>query len=319
MGTEGLMIRPIQNNFVQNTGSKKQNLQSDLECPKAPVAQATKDELTKETLAVLSPIVPFRRMSALPDEINNGNYAKATGLAALMALNIPEDTRDLKAAANQLLKKPLPIELSKDFYKNYQTPFSFFRGTFLEPIVNKMGKLGVKLHEWDKPLESTKFGEYLANKFNFEITDFSETGRVVNRISPDPNNIGKTYIDKVAVDAFKVEGKPFGKLLGNALLRIPRLSVFVLGALEIPAIYKAFSKPDNTKDKLIDGSAQIVKSGINTSTMLAGIGVFGALLKGKGAVGSLVGMGIGSVAGAYASKQIGNRIDSVSNKIKEFI
>jgi hypothetical protein len=123
-----------------------------------------KREARRVVFSALSPIVPVRRLSSLPDNIEDGNYERAAGLLALAAVNLPEDTRDLKSACKQIFKGELP----KYDFKNYQTPFSFFRGTALEPVVNKMGKLGVKLLSFDKTLYSTKFGKFLRQKLNID-------------------------------------------------------------------------------------------------------------------------------------------------------
>jgi len=275
-------------------------------------ANISSGEKLHTTMEVLSPIVPMRRMACLPDEINQGHYAKAAGLATLMAINLPEDTRDLKAATKQIFAKKIP-----QHYKVAQVPFSFFRGTFLEPIVNKLGKLGVKLHQMDKTLYDTKFGQYLAKKVGFEYVDDIETGRKINRVFQDNNN--KISCTKVEVLARQLEGKPFGKLIGNSLLRIPVLSTYLMAGLELPTIYKAFSNPQKSEDKAICGTAQIVKSSVNLATITAAVSIFGALLKGKGAVGSLTGMAIGSVVGAHGSKLAGEKIDDAACKFKTWI
>jgi len=286
------MVLPIQNNSVYNTNCEKLHT----------------------TMEVLSPIVPMRRMCGLPDEINQGHYAKAAGLAALSAINLPEDTRDLKAATKQLLKKEIP-----EHYKVAQVPFSTFRGTFLEPVVNKLGKFGVKLHQMDIPLEDSRFGNYLIEKLGGEISGTVGTKRFVKKISPDYDDLTKTVVKDVEVVALQYEGKPFGKLVANTLLRIPVLSTYIMAGLELPAIYKAFANPKNPEDKAICGTAQIAKSAVNLTTITAAVGVFGALLKGKGAVGSLVGMALGSVAGAYAAKQVDQKIDDTACKVKTLI
>jgi len=270
-----------------------------------------KIHVNKDALKVFSPIVPVRRLSGLPDEINQGHYAKAAGLAAITAINIPEDTRDLKSAAKQLLTKEYA-----EHYKVAQVPFSFFRGTCLEPIVNKLGKFGVKLHEWDVPLESTRFGDYVKDKLNISTSGFIPTGRTVPVSTLD--EAGKVVLEDVEVFAMQMEGKPFGKLVGNTLLRMPVISTCVMAGLELPSIYNAFSEPEKTQDKIVNGTAQIAKSSVNIAAISTAIGVFGALLKGKGPIGSLVGMGLGSVAGAYLSKQTAEKIDFGANKVKAF-
>ena len=57
----------------------------------------------------------------------------------------------------------------------------------------------------------------------------------------------------------------------------------------------------------------MVKSGIYVTSILANIGMFGALLGGFGPVGSLVGMGMGSVAGSKISQKINKIIDNKIN------
>ena len=311
------MIEIIQNNLPQNTGVPKQNQPANFNDLKTQVnrldnAACKNNKLTKEVLSVLSPIVPVRRISSLPDNIKDGNYTRAAGLVGLMTINLPEDTRDLAGAWKQFKTGEIP-----SYYKDFQAPFSFFRGTFLEPLVNKMGKLGVKLHKADVPLYDTKFGELCQKVFKYDLSlDEIPTNRFVPKIVQDES--GKTVIKSFEVYAKKVEGSALGKTVGNALLRIPYISALVLGAMEIPAIFKAFKKPAaSTKDRTINGGTQILKSSVNVSAILAGIGMFGYLLKGRGGpIGSLVGMGLGSIAGAYASKEIGNNLDSISNRLK---
>lgn len=303
------MIESIQNNFPQNVAVPKQN---NFECLKTEINRLDNAACIKEAFAALSPIIPVRRLSSLPDNIKDGNYARATGLVGLMALNLPEDTRDLKSAAKQIFKGELP----KYDYKSCQTPFSFFRGTALEPVVNKMGKVGAKLHEWDKTLYDTKFGDFCKKIFKYDIDFLNPEGtkRFVPQVKIDES--GKIILEEIEVMASKVEGNALGKLVGNTLLRIPLISTFILGALEVPSIIKAFSKPKKSKDKAINGCTQIAKSGANVSAILTGIGIFGALLKNRGPVGSLVGMGLGSIAGTSVSKEIGNKLDSLSEKCK---
>jgi len=234
------------------------------------------------------------------------------GLAAITAINIPEDTRDLKSAAKQLLTKEYA-----EHYKVAQVPFSFFRGTFLEPLVNKLGKFGVKLHEWDVPLYETKIGEFFENKLGFEVESFKGTKRFVPQIILD--EYGNPFKKDIEVFAYKLEGNSFGKLVGNTLLRMPVISTCVMAGLELPSIYNAFNEPEKTQDKVINGTAQIVKSFVNVAAISTAIGVFGALLKGKGPIGSLVGMGLGSIAGAYLSKQVAEKIDFGTNKVKAIL
>jgi hypothetical protein len=288
-----------------------------------------KHQTRQMIFAALSPIVPVRRLSSLPDNVEDGNYQRAAGLIALAVVNLPEDTRDIIAATRQIASKILPRNIkviiakkNKALYKkfvwykprydckNYQAPFSFFRGTVLEPIVNKMGKIGVKLYLIDKTLYKTKFGEFLGKIFKFETTDIELTKRFVPKVVFD-DATGKYVIENIEVKALRVEGKAFSKLVGRALLRIPVISVFILAALEIPSIIKSIHKSETAKVKSINGAVQILKSGINVVSILSGIGLTGAFLARKGPAGSLIGMGIGSVAGSYVSKFAADKIDDL--------
>jgi len=262
-------------------------------------------------MAVLSPIVPVRRISSLPDNIDDGNYERAAGLVALAIVNLPEDTRDLKDAAKQIFKGELP---NYD-YKNCQAPFSFFRGTALEPIVNKMGKVGILLHKGDIPLSETKFGQFLIRKLNIDINPFNAetTGRKVPQVGINPET-GKTIIGEIDVLAYKVEGKSFSKLVGRSLLRIPVISVIALSLLELPTIIKKINDGNDLTNKINEGIIQTVKASINVSSILTGIGIVGALFARKGPAFSLLGMGIGSVAGACTSKTVQKGIDKLTDE-----
>ncbi len=266
---------------------------------------------TKIVFSALSPIIPLRRISSVPDNMDEGNYAKAAGLLGLMAVNLPEDTRDLKDAYKQVFKGKLPAY----DYKNCQTEFSFFRGTILEPIVNKMGKVGVYLHKADVPLSETKFGKSLITQFNIDINPFDVeiTGRKVPQVSINPET-GKCIIGEVEVLAYKAEGKAISKLIGRALLRIPVISAFALGLLELPNIVKKINNADNLNNKAKEGALQTLKSSVNVASILAGIGLVGALFARKGPAYSLLGMGAGSVMGIYTSKTIQKEIDKLNSK-----
>ena len=261
---------------------------------------------TKTVFSALSPIIPIRRISSVPDNIDDGNYAKAAGLLGLMAVNLPEDTRDLKDAYKQVFKGKLP---SYD-YKNCQAPFSFFRGTALEPIVNKMGKVGVYLHKADVPLNETKFGNFLENHFKFNLNELNSepTNRFVPKVTTDES--GKSIIREVEVFALKVEGKSLSRLIGRALLRIPVISVFALGILELPNIIKKVNNVHNINDKAKEGAVQTLKSSVNVASIIVGIGLVGAMFARKGPAYSLLGMGIGSVAGVYSSKEAQKKLNN---------
>lgn len=291
-------------------------------------------EKIQETLAALSPVIPFRRISSLPDKIESKDYIGGAGLSVIALLLLPEDLRDVRDAFKQILYKILPkniklriVKSNKNLYrkyfkfkplynlKEYQTPFSFIRGSFLEKYVNKMvNKYGYKIHEWDKPLIETKLGKKIKDLLKVSVAKRIKTGRKVPKIEFDNKN-KKYFLDKkVPVKAEKLKGSFIGKLICRALQRTTLFGTLALCGICLPSIVKAFNKPENTRDKIINGSKQTLKSAVSITSVLSGIGLGGALLAtlGLGAVGSVVGMGLGSVIGAYFSSRINKNIKTES-------
>lgn len=256
--------------------------------------------------SALKTIAPIRRFTSVSDNINNSDYLKAAGLLGIAVVNVPEDTRDLKNALADVIKKEKP---GYD-YKNYQSEFSFIRGTLLEPVLNKMGEIGAKIHELDTSLYHTKFGEYICKKFNIGPESSLETGRVTQKIVKDES--GQAIIKDCKALAYKVEGGAFSRVAGRALLRTPVLGLLVLGALEVPDIAKAYIEPKDSKTKLVKGTTQLAKSAVNLTTVTACVGTAGAILARKGHFGSLAGIGIGAIAGMGVSKLAQNEIDKFS-------
>lgn len=280
-------------------------------------------EKIQETLAALSPVIPFRRISSLPDKIESKDYIGGAGLAAIALLLLPEDLRDVRDAGKQILHKILPKNIklriaksNKNLYrkyfkfkplynlKEYQTPFSFIRGSFLQPIVNKLGKFGSLIHDWDKPLIETRLGNKIKDLLNVKLVDRKFTGRRVPKLEIKNNSYSINQKSKVF--AQKLKGTFIGKLICRALQRTTLFGTLALCGICLPSIIKAFNKPENTKDKIINGSKQTLKSAVSITSVLSGIGLGGALLAtlGLGAIGSVVGMGLGSVIGAYVSNKI---------------
>lgn len=275
-----------------NNNSAKKDVKTTIKENKGLLAMA---------FTALSPVIPFRRISSAPDKIENGDYKGLAGLLAVAGIMLPEDLRDMKDAFNQLFRGKLPDPKLKE----YQTPFSFIRGTLLQPVVNKMGKLGYYIHESDKTLFDTGLGKKIMNKLNVKEIDEKETGRTVKKIVEKD---GKYIVDDVAVVAKKLEGSGFGRLIGRAMQRTTLFSIAALSLICVPSIINAFKKGNTTEEKVISGGKQTVKSAISVSSVTAGIGFFGALLARRGPAGSVIGMGIGSVVGALFSKKINNNI-----------
>lgn len=290
----------------------KNNLQANIN--RLDNAALKKKEITKAAFSTLSPIIPFRRISSMPDNIQDGNYLRAVGLGTIALIMIPEDARDVRDGYKQIVRDKMPLY----DYKNCQTEFSFFRGTALQSIVNRLGKLGVKLHELDKSLYRTKFGEIIRKTLRIEDIDEYESekiGRSIPKIKLNKKT-NTTFIDEIEVQAHRLNGISFGKHIEAALLRTPVISLLALCLLETPAIVKSVNGQD-IKEKIKNSSRQMLKSFVYVFSMTAGIAIGGAYFNRKKAyAGSLFGMGLGSVIGGYVSKFAQDKIDAFGTKKK---
>ncbi|MDD3150146.1 MAG: hypothetical protein PHV68_04865 [Candidatus Gastranaerophilales bacterium] len=264
-------------------------------------------ESTEVLFKSLSPIAPVRRISSLPDKLENHDYLSALGLSSLALVNLPEDLRDIKGAINQIRSKIDKNFIYDPLYnrKTHQHSFSFFRGTMLdEPLQKQIDKGNIfaeKLDKLDrKTIYETKLGEKIQNFFGIEANYDNIT--VVDGIK---NAAGKK------ARAYEFTAKKLGgEITARAIKRIPLLSVIALGILELPKIFKSHNKGDNIADKVKETGKQTLKSGINVTSVLTGIGYGGAIgAKHGGAVGSLIGMGAGAVFGSEVSKKIQDLID----------
>jgi len=261
-------------------------------------------ENAQTAFSALSPVIPLRRISSVPDNIDDGDYARAAGLVAVAGVMLPEDVRDMKDAWNQIVHKKLP---NYD-YKNSQAPFRFIRGTYAESPVNKLGKFGYYAHECDKSFAETNFGKKLKQFLDVSLGQPEDTGRSVPRVF----KYGEDYFRGLEmVSAEKLDGHFFGKLLYRAMQRTTVIGAVILSALWIPSIIKAFNKPKNTEDKFVNAGKQTFKASVNVASVLAGIGILGALGARKGPAGSVIGMGIGAVTGTYLSDKINKNIKTL--------
>ncbi|MDD3013321.1 MAG: hypothetical protein PHC34_06415 [Candidatus Gastranaerophilales bacterium] len=286
-------------------------------------------DLTKTVFSSLGFVIPIRRISSVPDKLDDKDYIGTTGALAVAGFLLPEDLRDTRDGARQIIHKILPKSFQEKIkgrfpkffdnfinyapkysHKEFQTPFSFLRGSFLEPLVNKMtNKYGYNLHEWDKPLLETKLGKRIMNLLKVEEVSKKSAERTVKKVIEFE---GKYIVDDVEVKAIKLEGSAIGKLICRTLQRTTKYGTITLSAICLPSIINAFNKPKNIKNKLINGSKQILKSIISVVLTLSGIGLVGALLSPLGPAGSVAGMAIGSVIGAYVSTKINMNIKSKS-------
>lgn len=260
---------------------------------------------------VVNSVAPARRIAGIPDMLKNGDTIGAVGIAALTLVNLPEDCRDLKAAYNHsacaLARKTIPKPYD---YKKFQHDFSFFRGTLLHEVFKRIksqkGKRIVnKIYGADITLYNTKFGKWLQ-----KILGISNGNPVTSAVKDLHGNMLPVREIIVKKDFLGLK-----ELTGRALKRTTVLGLGFMGLLELPKIIKSLKKGDNSKDKAKSTAFQCGKSALNVLSVSAGMGYLGALgAKHFGALGSLVGMGLGVIAGAAASSGIQKELSNIYNK-----
>lgn len=277
-------------------------------------------ELTHAAFAAFSPIVPLRRISSIPDNIEDKNYERAAGILGLMIFNLPEDCRDMRNSIKQIsdivlpektknsIQKQFPkiyetfVEYKKPYdYTKFQHSFSFFKGTWFEPLLKLPGKLGKQISDTlycsDKTLYSSKVGKCFRKLLKISEGADSPTGIF---------DIKGREIFAKSIEG----GNELTRLIGRSMLRIPVLGIYVLSLLELPAIIKSLKKGETVIEKAGSVSKQTAKSTIFVTAMSSGMGIFGALgFKKFGATGSLIGMGIGSIIGGLISQKAGEVIE----------
>jgi hypothetical protein len=200
----------------------------------------TNKDTIKNVFSAFSPIVPVRRVSSVPDKIDNRDYAGTAGIVAVAGILLPEDLRDTRDATRQIIKGELP----KYNYKEFQTPFSFIRGSFLESPINKMtNKWSYYLHELDKSFLDTKLGKRIQNLLKVEYAGKEFTGRIVPQTIKDEAT-GKYFKQNKKVFAKKLEGSRVGKLICRALQRTTVYGTLSLFTICIPSIVKTFNRPE---------------------------------------------------------------------------
>ena len=276
-------VNPI---MYQNQTDKLPQIRRDYEGVKSSVDKDGK-------MSSIFDIIPtFRRVERVPDKVEHSDYVPAAGLAALAVLNAPEDWRDMKSAYAQIKASAQGKKFTPSYdYRSAQHPFSFFRGTLLHKFVNPKTSPCPKFAKWllknDKTLWNTKFGKLVTKKYNIDEKFIDTTIKNVTHTEQNPNFI--------KAKSFKTPSS-FGELTARAMTRTTKIGTIVLGGLEAAHLIKEISGGENA----IKATA---KSAISLTGSIAGIGYGGAIgAKYFGPVGSLVGMGLGAVAGNKVAK-----------------
>ena len=278
-------INPV---LYQNELGKFPQIQSDYEEVKKRVDKENK-------LSSIFDVCPiFRRVERVPDKIEADDYIPAAGLVSLAVLNAPEDWRDMKSAYSQIKSGAEGRHFTPSYdYKKAQHPFSFFRGTLLHKFVNPATSPCPKFAKWllknDTTLWDTKLKQFVINKFDVKETPIDTKIENITSTKENPIYIrAKQFITK----------SPFGELTARAMTRTTKIGGAVLGGLEAAHLVKEISDGENA----IKSAA---KSAISFTSSVAGIGYGGAIgAKHFGPVGSLVGMGLGAIAGNKISDLI---------------
>ena len=270
-------INPI---LYQNQVDKLPQIRQDYE----DIRQAVDKE---NSLPSIFDIIPtFRRIERVPQKLEDSDFVPAAGLVSLAVLNGPEDLRDMKSAYRQI--KSYLEHKTPDLPYNYkiaQHPFSFFRGTLLQKFVNPetspCPKLAEKLLDKDKTLIETNFGKWLVKQFRIEASKVDTTIKDITHSEEKPKYVQANHF----------KSNLFGELTARAMTRTTKIGTIVLGGLEAVHLAREISDGEN----ILKSSA---KSAISFASSLAGIGYGGAIgAKYFGPAGSLIGMGLGAIAG----------------------
>lgn len=254
--------------------------------------------------AALEAIPTFRRTSSIPDKINNGDYLTTAGVLGYTLVNIKEDIRDLVGAGKQIYSKVDKSYHYDPLYnrKEYQHAFSATRGMVGEEALYKAMAKGnpfaqAVMEAGNTTIDDTKFGKYVKKIFKISESDKHK----VDKIQDFGGTRARAYKFKSSVLG--------GKTIARAMKRTTVAGVAVMGILELPKIVKETAKGDNFFEHVENGAKQTVKAVANVAINTASIGILGAVGAQKaGAAGSLIGMGLGAIAGSKLSNQLQNAI-----------
>ena len=223
-------------------------------------------------------------------EVAEKDFLCTNALLAMAVLNGPTNVDDFFSAIKQI--KTRFKDKKPDGYdsKVAQHPFSFFRGTVLHEYLNPNSekcvdkKWAKKIIKNDVCLFDTKFGKWLRKRLGIEEID---------RMRSSVKSIYHTDKNQNYVEAKVFKSKNlFGDLTARALTRTSKYGAYALTGLG--ALHAAH--------EIIDGEDVIKTIGQTVAeigTTLVGTGYLGAIgYKHYGPLGSLVGIGIGSLIGS---------------------
>lgn len=265
------------------------------------ITKQPKDESPNSIVKVALEALPTgRRTASLKDKLDNGDYLTAAAVLAYTGVNAKEDLNDTISAYKQIRSKLDPTYHNDPLYdrKNYQHEFSATKNVYGEkalykaqengnPFADKVIKMG------NTTIDHTRFGRWLTKVFKINEADIQKIDKIRNA-------------DGRCAKAYKFTSSVLGgEAVARGMKRTTVAGVAVMGLFELPKIAKETMKGDNLFEHVENGAKQVVKSAGNVALTTAGIALCGALgAKHFGATGSIVGMGIGAVAGNKLSHQL---------------
>ena len=259
-------------------------------------AAISKEELFK---MASSPIAPIRRVFGVKDSSERNKKIKTAGLALLALNNLPMDFSDINSVLRQIKNKKIAPNPT-------QMEFTFAQDTLLEFPLRQLRKkfdtqkFDTVYDKIDKSLFNTKIGQKIVKAMNLTVTREIKPGESMDIIKNGLKQ-NKVYI---------IKGKSkIAKLICRSMMRIPVLSVAAFALLEIPDIVNAVKNEEQKDKKLQAAGKQLIKSGINIASMVAGMAAVGAVLDRRfGAIGSLIGIGLGNYFGEKAGTFVNNKL-----------
>ncbi len=232
---------------------------------------------------LLSPIPFARRILNIDNNAKDENPVKAAGIGAIAALNVKEDARDLLGIIGRT---------KSNATEGFHSKYSFFLGTPLENCLTKTD-LGLSIRRrLDGTLCDTKLGHKILDVFNIK----KQSGVVTKEIHHLNNKL-----ETVTRIYNQYDGSKIAKLIARTLDRIPKLSVIVALALELPSLIKA---------KAEDKPKQAVNSTLSVICSVGFGALFSALLAPIHPALPVMGLGIGYYVGNKIAKAIGFKLDN---------
>ena len=289
------MLKVVSQIFYYNQAQQYPKIQQDYRAIKEHVDKTDSIDENIEK-ATIGAIPTLRRISSLPDKLQNGDFIPAAGLTAVAIMQLPEDLNDA-AEGFKHAKSFLAGNKYEAKYENKvaQHEFSFLRNSLLEKWAKITKSETVKkavhyLQGEDSSLYNTKLGNKIKNFMGIE-----EGEEIATRMKDE---FGEISINKIKAKNL------FGDLTARAMKRTTVLGLAALTLIEAPKIFQAIGQGNDFDEQAGNTLKQTVKSGINIASITAGIAYSGALGAKHGkALGSLVGMGVGAVFGSFVSNK----------------